>query len=196
MKTRLIQIVVTLSAVALVVVHAVWPEWKIDGITVSLLIVAVLPWLAPLFKSLELPGGWKIEFRDLQRARAKADQAGLLSSLDTTSKAEVYSFELVAEGDPNLALAGLRIEIEKRLRKLAESRNLDIKKTGIGNLLNMLGNTKALNQEERSVLADLLDMLNSAVHGAAVDHRAAAWAIDVGPLLLKNLDDKTSENQS
>ena len=196
MKQKLIQIVISAAAIALVVVHSVWPSWTIDGITIGLLVVAVLPWLAPLFKSVELPGGWKIEFRDLQRARDKAEQAGLLSPLGTASKAEVYPFELVAEGDPNLALAGIRIEIEKRLRELAASRNLEIQKAAsIGNLLNMLSHAKVLNPGERSVLADMLGLLNSAVHGATVDPRASSWAIEVGPLLLQSLDNKISKNR-
>jgi len=194
MNPKVIQIAVTLSAIALVIVHAVWPEWTIDGITIGLLVIAVIPWLAPLLKTLELPGGWKLEFRDLERARQKADQAGLLAPSSTVDKASVYPFELVAEGDPNLALAGLRIEIEKRLRQLAESRNLELKKTGIRSLLDTLSHTNVLNPQERSVLGDMLGLLNSAVHGATVDQRAAAWAIEVGPLLLKSLDDRISDN--
>jgi len=145
---------------------------------------------------LEFPGGWKIEFRDLQQARDKAIQAGLLPPLDTTRKAEEYSFELVAERDPNLALAGLRIELEKRLRQLAMSRNLKIQKAAsTGNLLNILGHADVLNPDERSVLADMVGLLNSAVHGATVDPRAASWAIEVGSPLLKTLDDRISENR-
>ena len=196
MKQKPIQIVITAAAIALIVVHSVWPSLTIDAITIGLLVVAVLPWLAPLFKSLEFPGGWKIEFRDLQQARDKAIQAGLLPPLDTTRKAEEYSFELVAERDPNLALAGLRIELEKRLRQLAMSRNLKIQKAAsTGNLLNILGHADVLNPDERSVLADMVGLLNSAVHGATVDPRAASWAIEVGSPLLKTLDDRISENR-
>jgi hypothetical protein len=192
MKTRLIQVVVTLSAIALVIIHAVYPHWTIDGITIGLLVVAVLPWIIPLFKSLELPGGWKMEFRDFQRAREKADRAGLLKPSGNASTTEVYSFELVAESDPNLALAGLRIEIEKRLLKLAEIYSVDVGKAGIGKILNSLSRTPALSEDERSVLADMVGLLNSAVHGANVDQRAASWAIEIGPPLLSTLDDRIS----
>ena len=196
MKQKPIQITITAVAIALVVIHSIRPSWTIDSITIVLLVIAVIPWLAPLFKSLKFPGGWEIEFRDLQQARDKAVKAGLLPPLGTTSKAEEYSFELVAERDPNLALAGLRIEIEKRLRQLAISRNLSIQKTAsTGNLLNTLSHAQVLNPDERSVLADMLGLLNSAVHGATVDPRAASWAIEVGSPLLKSLDDRISENR-
>ena len=47
-----------------------------------------------------------------------------------------------------------------------------------------------MTEHERSVLADMVGLLNNAVHGAKVDHRAASWAIDVGPRLLKALDER------
>jgi len=37
---------------------------------------------------------------------------------------------------------------------------------------------------------DLVGLLNNAVHGAKVDHRAATWAIETGPRLLRALDQK------
>ena len=35
-----------------------------DPITISLLIIGIIPWLAPLIKSFELPGGLKVEFSE------------------------------------------------------------------------------------------------------------------------------------
>jgi hypothetical protein len=42
------------------------PDLKIDAITITLLFIALVPWLSPLFKSLEFPGGWKIEFKEMK----------------------------------------------------------------------------------------------------------------------------------
>jgi hypothetical protein len=41
----------------------------------------------------------------------------------------------------------------------------------------------------------MVNMLNSAVHGAEVDYRAAAWAIGVGPRLFTSLDEGIAEVQ-
>jgi hypothetical protein len=62
--TRLLVTGVALTAAA---VHLIWPRLKLDGIIVALLIVAVLPWLGAVFESLELPGGWKVQYREIQR---------------------------------------------------------------------------------------------------------------------------------
>ncbi len=192
--TRLRQIL-TVGALALVVVHLIWPALAIDAATIVLLIIAVLPWLAPLFKSLELPGGWKVEFPDLQKAAEKADSAGLLGPLVSTPspREDGYSFQTVAQQDPNLALAGLRIEIEKRLEALADVKGITPSRLGVGGLLKELTRQDALSQEERAVLSDMVGLLNRAVHGATVDPRAVDWALQVGPRLLRSLQQRVDK---
>ena len=191
--TRLLRRIVTLGALVFAGIHLIRPSLAIDAVTLTLLVIALVPWLAPIFKSLEFPGGWKVEFQDLQKVAVRAEQAGLLAAKEAAPQPE-FTFQRVAERDPILALAGLRIEIEKRLIALAEKRGIDVDGRGLGQLLRILAQRQVLTDGERSVLADLTGLLNSAVHGAAVDPRAAEWAMDVGPLLLKALDDLVSEN--
>src|SRR5436190_5538882 len=118
---RQTQIVVTGVALVVAAFHVIWPDLKIDSVTLLLLMVAAIPWLLPLFKSVELPGGLKLEFQDLQASEKRAAEAGLLDEPPQTPD-HAYSFQVVADEDPNLALAGLRIEIERRLGRLAEER--------------------------------------------------------------------------
>src|SRR5882724_940440 len=56
---------VTVVALAAGGAHLIWPRLKIDAITVLLLIVALSPWLGVLLESIELPGGWKLQYRAL-----------------------------------------------------------------------------------------------------------------------------------
>jgi hypothetical protein len=49
----------------------------------TLLIVATVPWLAPLFKSLELPGGWKVEFQELRKAAQEQASTTLHQTIAT-----------------------------------------------------------------------------------------------------------------
>ena len=65
-QAQLISAAVTLVALTLVVVHLVFPAVKVDAVTIALLIIAIVPWLAPILKTIELPGGWKFEFRELK----------------------------------------------------------------------------------------------------------------------------------
>lgn len=183
---------VTLGALAVALAHIVFPRLAIDAVALVLIVTAVVPWLAPLFKSVQVPGGWKVEFRELQAVAAKADDAGLLSPAPAASSGE-FAFQSVAERDPNLALAGLRIELEKRLVRLAEVHGVGTAMQGMGRLLRELARRKILADDEESVLSDLVHLLDAAVHGAAVDPRATEWAMDVGPQLIQSFEEKLAE---
>lgn len=180
---------VAITAIALLVaaIHLIWPGLKIDATTVALLAIAMIPWLGSVFRSIEVSGIGKVEYRDLEEARQKASRVGLLKT-DAPLK-ESLRFASLAEEDPNLALASLRIEIEKRLRTIAETHGVETKRMGIGQLLRGLSTAGAISNEQRSVLGDLMGTLNMAVHGADVSRQSAEWAIDVGPRLLASLDE-------
>jgi hypothetical protein len=138
MTARQIQIGITIVATVFAVIHATCPTIVIDGVTLTLILVAILPWLAPLFKSVELPGGVKVEFQELEKAKERADRAGLLAETPVIQPTTEYSFQTIAEDDPNLALAGLRIEIEKRLIQIAKSRGIEGDRKSVGRLLQIL----------------------------------------------------------
>jgi hypothetical protein len=195
MRPRAIQIIITAIAALLAVGHAWFPEIKIDAITVTLLGIAVLPWLGPLFKSVELPGGVKVEYQELERAGKKVEESGLISpepALRPMQKHE-YSFQAVSGNDPNLALSGLRIEIESRLKELAEKRKIKTHGYGVNNLTRSLEKTGVLSHEEAASIRDLLPLLNQAAHGAKVEDSAFGWAMDFGPRVLGALEDRLGE---
>jgi hypothetical protein len=194
MKRYIAHIVISAVALLAAIGHILLPGVKIDAITVALLLVAVLPWLGFVFRSVEFPGGLKVEYRDLEKLREDAARAGLLSA--PPSKVEEPPYLTLAQQDPNLALAGLRIEIERRLREIAKRRGLQGERLGIRQLLRLLRDHQAISRQEDSVLSDLIGLLNDAVHGAEVDSRAVQWAIDVGPRLLTTLDERISAEGS
>lgn len=189
MNPTLVRNVITLGALGLAIAHVLFPSLAIDGITLALVAIAIVPWLAPLLKSLELPGGWKVEFQELQKLAAKADDAGLLSKSDAAPH-EDYAFQAIAGRDPNLALAGLRIEIEKRLIQLCEKHGIGTRMQGLGRLLRELSSRGVLSEDESAVLTEMTYLLNAAVHGASVDPRATEWALDVGPQLIQAFEEK------
>jgi hypothetical protein len=58
---------ITIASLALVTIKMVVPEVKVDSVTVGLFIVALLPWVSVILESAELPGGWKLKFRELKK---------------------------------------------------------------------------------------------------------------------------------
>lgn len=195
MRPRAIQIIITVIAVLVAVGHVWFPAIKIDAITVTLLGIAVVPWLGPLFKSVELPGGVKVEYQELEKAAKKVEESGLIApelDLKPMQKHE-YSFQAVSGDDPNLALSGLRIEIESRLKDLAEKREVKARGYGVNNLTRSLEKTGVLSHEEAAAIRDLLPLLNQAAHGAEVEDSAFGWAMDFGPRVLGALEDRLGE---
>ena len=71
-----ILLAVTITAVGLgfAAARLRWPNLKIDAITIGFLVFATLPWLPMILKSAELPGGWKLQFREPEPAKGMAGE--------------------------------------------------------------------------------------------------------------------------
>ena len=92
------------------------------------------------------------------------------------------------KSDPNLALAGLRLEIETRLRRIAEDHNIENQPAS--RLVTSLVKKNVFQKMEGQVIQELLRLLNSAVHGAQVEPLAVEWASEIGPRILRALDQR------
>jgi hypothetical protein len=88
LSKKALSIIVSSAALAVMAAHLAWPNLRVDAVTLGLLILAIVPWLAPLFKSIELPGIGKFEFQELKR-------------------------EVARKGEEVAALAGRVAEVEK-----------------------------------------------------------------------------------
>ena len=122
MSSTGLKLLVSGGALAFIVGHLIWPALTVDAVTLGLIAIAVLPWLSSLIESVELPGGFKIKLQNLQAAASK-----VTGGVPATEGAKpTASYLRLKEDDPNLALAGLRIEIETRLRALAQKYGVDV----------------------------------------------------------------------
>lgn len=56
---------VTISAICVIAiaVRLIWPDLKIDAITLGLLVVAILPWLSSVLKTAKFPTVGKVQFK-------------------------------------------------------------------------------------------------------------------------------------
>ena len=182
-----LKIVVTTVAAIALISHVLFPNLSIDAVSLGLIALGILPWLAPLIKSAELPGGFKIEFQDVKQAAEKV-AAGEPAAAAMSSVPEP-SFLAIADQDPNLALTGLRIEIEKRLRTLAEKYGLP-RNRSLARLIADLQERAILSAEACGGLRDLIALGNQAAHGVEVAPDVAYSAVEYGPRVLQVLDAK------
>jgi hypothetical protein len=166
-------------------------------------------------KSVELPGGFKIQLQDVKEAAKELlrvdtavqpstgdlrieghapevpldAKAGIKFEAEVINRAEaaITSLKNVAGADANLALVGFRIEIEKRLRELANNKGLDSSLT-LSAILRELRQRQLLPWRVGSALSDLIALGNQAAHGDSVEPQAAEWVFEEGPEVLAALD--------
>ena len=184
MNNRHAKIAVSLFALAVLVARQAMPN-LLDATDMVIMAVGLLPWLSSLIKSAELPGGVKIEFQDLASAGKKVTGAGATAP-DGTSELD---FVTIASTDANLALVALRIEIEKRVRKLAVKHGIPSERVSVMRLFRELQAAQVLSDLYLSGLQELVMFGNQAAHGADVEKEAAQWAVDFGPGVISALDD-------
>ena len=197
-EKRIIQITISFIGLTFIVCHLIWPELKIDGITVLLIVIIIAPWLAPVFKSFKLPGGLKFEYHQLENATEKLKDEGWIKqvkSVENSKEHYKYSFLNVVDLDSNLALSGLRMEIESRLKDLAEHNSISVKNKGINQLTRELSANGVLTDIESSAIIDILPFLNRASHGQEVDKKIHNWVIQIGPQILDNLEAQLGEQK-
>jgi len=185
-----LSVLITAVGVVLAAGHVILPFIAIDGITIALLIAAVAPWLGHVFKAFEV-AGTRFEYPDLLRAEAEVTKAGLTAPATTKQR---DALPASAQDDPLIALAALRIELERRLRSLAELRGVKIgdRPGSIAMLAGELGSSGVITGPQSSALIGMAGTLNRAVHAQPVNPEAADWAMKVGPTILASLDEKIS----
>ena len=210
-----IKYVISIGAVFLLILHVLWPDLGIDITAIALLFIAVLPFSGAFLKTLassgvknlELPGGIKIELADAKAATDKVIRGWAnieLPSIKASGTATILEHETsqvqvpsedpiayireVATTDSNLGLVAFRIEIEKRIREIAENCQIRSHRTSLGKLIRELQNKQIRPHEVSAGLMDLVALGNRAAHGAEVEPNAADWVLDFGASIILELD--------
>jgi hypothetical protein len=178
----------------LIALHISQPALSIDSTTVGLLVLLMVLWLLPYVKSFKLPGGGEIQLREtLAKAEKSLAMANIPAADSVRRMVDVDSASLIRttllEQDPNLALAGLRIEIEKKLREIAKTRSFVVPQSaGVNTIVNLLRQRGTLDSELASALLDVVTVCNRAIHGARIHESTARQALTIGEKILDALD--------
>jgi hypothetical protein len=189
-RSVILKSAMSLIALGFILVHILKPSLKVDSITIALIVIAMLPWLYSVIESAKFPGGYEIKFRDISKAGEKIGGGGVVAEMSASAAADSAlqsTLERVQSIDPNLAVAGLRIEIEKSVRKIADAHGVP-SRGPLTNLVNTLGTRGVFPGSMVDGLKTLIQIGNSAVHGASVDPSAAEWAIIHSQQIIRSLN--------
>ena len=185
--------------------------WPVVSLTLVLLFRRELASLVATIQRARLPGGVQLDWkRELEAAEAvaqrieestevrgapqltgvlgplvqKAGNLGLQTSLSGYDFS--YYFQL-AETDPNLALAGLRMELERMLQNLANVHEVsfDPYSTSANALARKLSQLGILPREQEHLLRRVVSLANAALHGRDVSREDSLRAIDAAEPLRR-----------
>ena len=185
--------VISTIALLSIIAHLIWPKLSIDSITITLLIIGIVPWIIPFVKSLEIPNVLKIETSDVEQAVEKIDLKGEMvkemASRERIGGEDFFkNLENVTKADPNLALVGFRIELEKRISTVYEKilkKNRDIT---LMQMVSELQNKKIIHAELAAGMKNLVQLGNKAAHGYVVSSEAADLMLYYGPKIFAELN--------
>lgn len=71
-------IIMSVVAIGVVVLRIRYPDiFKLDSISIALIVLAILPWLRSIVKSVEVAGLGKLELQDVEKAARRVEDSGL-----------------------------------------------------------------------------------------------------------------------
>lgn len=192
-----ISIIAAVLAAILLVIHIVWPNAiRIDAVAIALLAIILLSPYLSLIKRIRI-GEFEAEIDRSQVDRVENAVRSVQPEKETgllrPSTLEDQLLQL-AETDPTLALAKLRIEIERRLRSIAEvsfasaEERKEISRSGVRQLSRILLRKEVIDRKAFEALEEATNILNKAVHGIKIEPSEAIRVVDTGLALLHYLD--------
>ena len=119
----------------------------------------------------------------LNEANARMISVGLRP---TASGLDMAYYREIAQRDPNLALAGLRIELEVMANNLADGFKIaNQRPEPLTRLLSKLVDHGAITNEQLQLTKKILQICNQAVHGGRVTREEAEEVIDLATVLAE-----------
>ncbi|MCK5493732.1 MAG: DUF4145 domain-containing protein [Candidatus Omnitrophica bacterium] len=167
----------------------------VDNTTIALLIIVLLSPFISAIKKIKF-GDFEAEIdpKEVQKIKKEVDsQIDELSPTELKAMREFAVFEKIADltnDDPVLALAKLRIEIEKIVTKLHTLSNLDVRINQQYSLTKMIFNLKKnemLPPKIFSPLREVVAICNRAIHGEDIRKQDAKIIVKTGLNLIKVL---------
>ncbi len=161
------------------------------------------------FKKADFPGGISIETFPEQIREAKELSVEVRKEMDEEKKdrpsipltdantkmlnfglqpsptgLELSSYRILAEQDPNLALAGLRMEVEIMLKNLSKGFKISLgKRDSIGIIIRKLKEKEAITSRQAKLVGAVIQLCNAAVHGTKVLSSQAEEILDITEIL-------------
>lgn len=186
-----------LVGIILIFLHGFFPkQFVIDNFIILIYFISSIPFIAQYMKKVKFPGA-EFEFKEEIRKTEKLLHLSGTAKVRTEANASLTVVKSKAldnarkllDSDPVLALAALRIEIEKSLKVIANKLDLPIKeKRSITEIIVNLNRKEIFSYEQVKILRKIIQMCNKAIHGAVISKGEAKEIIFLTEKFYRTLE--------
>jgi hypothetical protein len=167
-------------------------KFSVDSTSIMLLaIMLISPFIAAVRKIKFGDFEAEIDPKEVQKIKANAEKNIEPKTIEEESQPEIYSatdaIRKLADSDPVIALAKIRIELEKVLSRLAGLSSMEMKGISLGALVNKLSNEEVISSHVGKSLREVTSICNRAIHGESIADKDAYTIIEIGCELLEGL---------
>jgi hypothetical protein len=178
------------TGIVLILARGFWSDlFVVDVFSVVILFILIIPFVAQYLRKAKFPGA-EFEFRDEIRETEKLVKLSVdkAKELEGTGEKRVLTFETFSlsnvrgmlDSDPVLALAALRIEIERKIRTIIGTLNLPLRnESSISRLIGDIQKHELLTLEQVNALQKIVNMCNKAIHGSIISEEEARRIINL-----------------
>ena len=185
-----------ITGIALIIARGFWSDsFEVDAFSVVILFILFIPFVAQYLRKAKFPGAefvFKDEILETEKlVQLSVEQAEKSVTTGVKKPLPFETFKLsvakdIFNSDHVLALAALRIEIEKKLNLLIKTLKLNTRDSlSVSGLIKIIENRALLSPEQVGALHKIIDMCNKAIHGSDISKTEARKIIDLAEELNK-----------
>jgi hypothetical protein len=165
---------------------------NVDSTSILLLIVMLIsPFILAIKKIKYGDFEAEIDSQEVQKVKDNLERNIDSRRDDDEVRPEIYmatdAIRALAESDPAIALAKVRIELEKVLTRLARMTLIETEKLPLGTIVQKLSSHEIIAVQEGKSLREVISICNRAIHGEFISEDDAKTIVELGIELLENL---------
>ena len=179
-------------SIALLMVHSFgWSKIRVDYISIILLLLILISPSINALRKIKY-GGFEAEIgpKEIEEAKTNVEKSLLSKNSKKKPQPEIRLgigaiLDLVTF-DPIIALAKIRIELEKTLNRLAIASEIQVE-TSLSRLIQTLSSHGIILPNISKSLIEVMHICNRAIHGETISEQSAKTMVNLGVALLKEI---------
>jgi len=176
--------------IILIILHGSFDDFfKVDSTTVLLVIILILLPFFHLIKKIKY-GDFEAEITQKDVSEIEEKIKNIPQKEDKKIKTELANhLEELVESDPSLALAKVRIELERKIKILADVYLKNkLKFNSLKNSVHELAKKEIIDKNLELLLCDIINVANRSIHGEDISKRNAIKLINIAEKIIQELD--------